>query len=1136
MAEAVKARAIGDADQRAAALDVERSFIVQAPAGSGKTELLTQRLLRLLAQVSEPEEICAITFTRKAAAEMRNRVMAALDAAAGPPPAQAHRRRTWELARAVLDQDRRQDWSLASNPARLRIQTFDSLAHLLARQMPLRSELGAAPATTERAGPHYRAAARATLRQLDDARLGDDIARLLGHLDNRAGLLEDLLGAMLARRDQWLGHVVAAPSAARLDAGFARIVATGLGQLRAGCPPDWLHELLATAEQAAQSPATGAGPAAGAHWFATRGATPPGSTWTGLQAWQWLAGLLLTGDGSPRKSWTAKQGFPAPSERGIDTAEKTRRQDLKQSMARLAGRLVEAPDLHAHWLAVQRLPPRGLDPDQAQLLAALFRVLLHAAAELRLVFQQLGEVDFAEIQLRAQQAVGTPDEPTDLALSLDYRLQHLLVDEFQDTSSSQFRLLQTLTAGWMPGDGRTLFAVGDPMQSIYRFREAEVGLFLAARDHGIGHLRLQPLRLTVNFRSTGAIVDWVNGAFGDILPARADIARGAVPYAPAAAHETGRDPAAVQVHASVELDPAAEAARVVALVGDALAETPDGTVAVLARARSHLAQIAAALGAAGIGFQALDVEPLARQPVVRDLHALTRALMHPADRLSWLTVLRAPWLGLTLDNLVAIAEPAQDCVPARLRDPAVQAALSVDGRTRVARLLEILGHGWPARGQRALRQHVEAVWLRLGGAAVAGAAHRLADAQAYLALLDRHERAGGLDDFEALEEALAELYAAPDPRADGRVQLMTMHKAKGLEFDTVILPGLGRGARGDPGELLYWTEVPDDDGEIHLLMAPVRAHEQDEEPLSDYLRALEKERGDLETARLLYVAATRAQRRLHLLGHVGSNGRGVADRPRGGSLLEKLWPAVAERYAQLTPDPAPDDGQVPARLGQLWRLPADWRPSIATQPGPTEAGGDPEPGERIEFDWAGDTARLVGTLVHRYLERIARDGPAAWPEARVAGLAARLRAGLRQLGVAATELDAAADKALRALRQTLADETGRWILGAHADARCEWALTWFDGEPRHYVIDRSFVDDDGRRWIVDYKTGEHRAGDGAAFLDREQQRYREQLETYARVVRRLEDRPIRLALYFPLFPAWRSWDFDDCQRPPGPLR
>jgi ATP-dependent exoDNAse (exonuclease V) beta subunit len=1102
-----------DGAQRAAALRPDESFIVQAPAGSGKTELLTQRYLRLLATVDHPEEICAITFTRKAAAEMRNRILAALDAATGAAPQTPHRRLTWELSRAALARDAALDWGIRHNPNRLRIQTFDSLSHALARQMPLLSELGAAPLTTERAGPHYRDAARATLARLEDPQLGPHLGRLLAHLDNRQAQLETLLAAMLARRDQWLPHALASPDGATIEAALREAVEDHLRALRRACPADWLQRLALVAGEAA------------VRLGHERPAQPPGTAWDELASWLELLPLLVTAQGKPRRSWDAKIGFPAPTERGLDAAQREQRKAAKAEIAQLAGLLEAEPALLRLWAGLRTLPPQGPDAQQHALLGSLLQVLLQAAGQLLLLFQERGEVDFAEIQMRAQRALGSPEQPTDLALALDYRLRHLLVDEFQDTSSSQYRLLATLTAGWQAGDGRSLFAVGDPMQSIYRFREAEVGLYLAAREQGIGGLKLTPLTLQVNFRSTGAIVDWINRGFPHVMPIAVDLARGAVPYTPAVAFHPGGDPGAVQVHPFAAADAQAEAARVVELVRSALAETEDGQVAILARARSHLQLIARALAGAGLRFQAVDVDPLAQRPLVLDLHQLTRALLHPGDRLAWLAVLRAPWLGLDLRDLLLIAEGSDRSILGRLRDPALRAGLSADGRSRVERLLELLGRELPARGRRPLRQWVEGVWLRLGGLAVAGEAAE-ADAQAYLALLEQHEQAGGLLDFGLLDEALQGLYAAPDSRADGRIQLMTMHKAKGLEFDTVILPGLGRRPRGNPAELLYWLERTAADGRPRLLMAPVRAAGQDGEPIADYLRELERDKDRLEAARVLYVAATRARRRLHLLGHIAFDRNGQAGRPAADSLLQRLWPVVEDDFARLSAPPAAQAAADEPRLGGGWRLPADWRVRLPEHLVQGASGAAAELDTNpIEFAWAGDTARHVGTLVHRWLERIALDGVEQWPASRVASLDAPIGRALANLGVPEAEQAAALDKTLRALRNTLADDRGRWLLGAHAEARCEWPLTWNDEGIHHYVIDRSFVDPDQVRWIVDYKTGEHLAGDRDAFLDQELERYRAQLETYARVVREIDIRPIRLALYFPLFGDWRTWEY-----------
>src|SRR5438270_458762 len=165
---ALTADQLADGKARKEALDVLRSFIVQAPAGSGKTELLVQRYVRLLGTVEKPEEVVAITFTIKAAAEMRSRVLSQLE-----------------------------------NPGdighRLRIQTIDAFCASLTRQMPVVSGFGAQPGIVEDAHEHYHDAALRTVNELTPA-----AARLLLHLDNNIEVAANLIATMLAKRDQWL--------------------------------------------------------------------------------------------------------------------------------------------------------------------------------------------------------------------------------------------------------------------------------------------------------------------------------------------------------------------------------------------------------------------------------------------------------------------------------------------------------------------------------------------------------------------------------------------------------------------------------------------------------------------------------------------------------------------------------------------------------------------------------------------------------------------------------------------------------------------------------------------------------------------------------------------------------------------
>jgi ATP-dependent exoDNAse (exonuclease V) beta subunit len=179
----------------------------------------------------------------------------------------------------------------------------------------------------------------------------------------------------------------------------------------------------------------------------------------------------------------------------------------------------------------------------------------------------------------------------------------------------------------------------------------------------------------------------------------------------------------------------------------------------------------------------------------------------------------------------------------------------------------------------------------------------------------------------------------------------------------------------------------------------------------------------------------------------------------------------------------------------------------------------------VEFDWASETARHVGTVVHRELQRLAGEDAGLPAGGELRGLVQRYVAELAELGVPHDRRQAAAERALDAVRRTIDDERGRWLLRTpHRDAHAEFGLTGVVGrDVVSVIIDRTFVDAAGVRWIIDYKTSTHEGAALDEFLDRERERYRPQLERYAALLRALGDEPIRLGLYFPLLSAWREW-------------
>ncbi|MBF0176861.1 MAG: UvrD-helicase domain-containing protein [Magnetococcales bacterium] len=1139
---------LADAEVREEVLDPNRSFIVQAPAGSGKTAILTQRFLRLLAGVERPEEVVAITFTRKAAGEMQDRILEALLSGENTtPPQDDYARRNWELARQALARDRQQHWNLLRHPARLRVLTIDGLCAAIAHQMPISSGMGVPSGYTREAEALFRQAAREVLAHLEEEDFSaSPMARLLEHLDNNPGRVETLLADLLGRRDQWLrflpgGHL----NRQQLESALATLVQEHLERMAEALPMKVRADLPALLHVAAQALPQGQENSPLAAWRETPAGMPSPAP-EDLPRWRGVATLLLTSDGSWRKKVDRRQGFPPESE-GKNPTEKKRLKENKSRIMTLLNTLAATPGLDRLLYGVTTLPDPRYNDQQWEILQALGQLLPRAAATLRVIFSERSEVDFTEVAMAAGRALGGEDDPSDLALRLDDRIHHLLVDEFQDTSQSQFRLLKQLTAGWHPGDGRTLFLVGDPMQSIYRFRDAEVGLFLQVQRDGLGSVPLGVRNLTVNFRSDGGLVEWCNRLFQKLMPTQGNLLTGETPFAAAHPFHPASEHVPVTTHIPAPDTPGSEAEQVVALLREMLRNSPEESIAILVRSRQHLGNIVPALRQTGIPFQAVEILQLAETPVVQDLFALTRALLHLADRVHWLAVLRAPWCGLTLPelHLLTTSDHGDDrTIWERLHDPDLVNRLEASDRERLARVMTVLDRAMEVRrrvgfhhGAGNLRRWVEATWYALGGPATCHGPEGMEDAQAFLNLLEGLEKGGDLADFRRLDQGMEQLFAAP-VHPEARIQVMTIHKAKGLEFDTVMLPGLQRTSRGATTRLLLWMERPDAPDGQSLLLAPLKRSDQaDPDPIYAFLAKIDQEKERWERVRLLYVAATRARRRLHLFGDVEPD-----KSPPQGSFLHLLWPVVQQAFMAESPErvmaatrmdgsdmvsssPGRPLENLSASPPAMRRLPATWHMPdplpglVGTTVSATVQGEE----ENLIFSWAGESVRLVGIAVHRWLHRMAREGITAWPVGRVQAMKGRFAAQLTQLGVMPEEIASATQLTIQALTTTLADSRGRWILERHAEAQSEMALTGrCAGRIQRVVLDRTFVDS-GTRWIIDFKTGRHAGGDLAAFLDREQQRYRKQMETYATLMGAMDERPLRLGLYFPLAGGeWRE--------------
>ncbi len=1067
-----------DSLQRAQATDPNQSFIVQAPAGSGKTEILTQRYLRLLGTVNAPEQIVALTFTRKAASEMRERIILALQkVAAGEKANSPHQQQTFDYAAIALARSERQNWQILKQSGRLRIVTIDSLCQMLSQAIPLQEQQIPYAKISDNPAALYQKAARGCLSfALEKQNLKPALKCLLAHLDNRQDNLLDLFCALLANRDQWLPslYIAREQEQSTYEEMLGIIVQHELTRFHNRVPLALGEQLCRLARQLASIE------------------NNPQSPRFVLSNWQsfnqidrdfaaGLAALILTSDDKLRKGFDHHVGL----KRGA--CDDFLYNELKASSKELLANLELIPDFLETLISIKNLPAPSYDPEQWQVLQALFSLLPFLVGHLQLIFSENNEVDFAAISQQALNALGSEEQPTDLALYLDSSIQHLLVDEFQDTSIQQFQLITNLVQGWQPGDGRTLFVVGDPMQSIYRFRQAEVGLFLKAKQHGIGSVYLTSLELCCNFRSTPTIINWVNSQFKTIFPQSDDIESGAISFHSSV--NVKEDCEHSYVKAWQLPDRCQEALAVVNSAVELLQNHPNDQIAILVRSRSHLAEIMSVLREQQIPFQGVEIELLAKLPHLRDLWSLTQALLLPAHRLAWLALLRSPLCGLSLADLYLIANfDKRKSIFYALSNLDLLVNLSDEGRTRSQFFYTVLNEALACRHQQSTVDWIASTFKNLYGNLILDDTQQ-SDLEQYWLILERFTLASQLPDLKQFKIEFDKLYSKRVNHS--RLQVMTIHKSKGLEFDTVILPSLSASKQANDQPLLRWLKLPSQTKEL-LLVSPIKAAHRQDCLVYNYLAKLDAEKDSYELQRLFYVAATRAKKRLYLF----DNQTKERKKSFRNLLKNQEFLSLGENQIEELSKPA---------LPTLSRLPRDFyfKPPLFSDL-------QTNPPLSIPPD---SNARQLGIITHELLQWICDNHPTnsddlPWP---------MIHNQFRQLGCSVQEQNESCTLIRQQLKNFFNEPIGQWLSKAHKDERNEYELLVnTEGLASTRIIDRTFVDE-GLRWVIDFKTGSD--------YENAQSHHRQQVNHYAELLTKKGSEPIHCGLYYLASGNWVHWAY-----------
>jgi ATP-dependent helicase/nuclease subunit A len=1105
---------LSDDEKCRKAMDLSQSFIIQAPAGSGKTELLIQRYMKALTHATHaPEQVLAITFTKKAAQEMKNRVLLALSTA-NDPKKTAHEQHTAQIAQALLKRSKQSKWSLLNQPQRLNIMTFDAYASYITRHRSNtdHQEQNLSPTPEQ----YYKQAALALMETQDDQTLQQHQIIVLKHLDNRLDRFVSLCCYLLSQREQWISHLIQAqssPAFERLKQDIKHVTYAIRKQARdAWTTSDWKIAMQLWAYQCANQPQK----------FSQDDTKLCDLNHAPQSTWQQFASAWITQKKTWRQTVTNKHGFLAPSkQRSLQDKELAK--DMKNQRHMLLKQLEKQPQVLAGLIDLMYAP----DPDDLSnttVLHSLSILLPRLVAQLKVIMAQEKTYDFTEISGQALQVLTDSEHKNNLALKLDQQLEHILIDEFQDTSMHQFRLIHAMLEGFTEDEGRSLFLVGDPMQSIYRFRQAEVGLFVHVAEHGISALRLNYLTLTHNYRSAPQVLNTINRIFSHIMPKYVNRNYAAIPYTPAKA--MNQHSGSCHFHGLTHSRDLGELTR--SIITAFLSQNPMDSIGVLGATRQHLAPIMQALDVADIPYHAKEMMSLNDNLSVRDVHILTCFYCQPDAPQHWLALCRTPWLGLKLDDIAAITHASQGKNRLDLLANNRIPGLSKPAEKQLKQLMPVLHYFITQRADRTLSEWIELFCETLGGVPICD----FDPVKAYFDCLDKIPDAAF--QLSTLNDMISALHYSKTPKQESNLHIMTIHQAKGLAFDAVILPGLEKTARHDTTPLIQWAEWLGQN-QSHLVLSPMPAVGGHANATQRFLSRLNEQKNTYERQRLLYVAATRTRKQLHFIATLPEQD----EQPAVKSPLRYLWPMLKDEWQIHTPDegefvnPSKQPNDEPDKQGEktehktampfvIKSINRDKRPIHFPDQLPYK-----------QHDLVSSAAALTqeqhaGNILHEVMQSIAEPYP-LYSKNNIKQLTSHVNNAIKRLGLDQKSQLFILDLWSKTCLLLRDDSRLDWILKKHPEAKSEYAIeSCVDKTLRTHIIDRFFWDEtDECFWVIDYKTQQPWIGESVkSHKARLRNTYQTMMGHYVTLIQSMHPhKSIRWGLYGLCSGIWVTKDF-----------
>jgi ATP-dependent helicase/nuclease subunit A len=996
-----------DHKTREEVINPESSFLVQAPAGSGKTTTLARRILQLLTVVEDPKEIIAISFTNKAAAEMHEKVREQYDDS-----------KNEEVVIKIEARARECKWDEGFMDL-LEIMTIDSLASKVTRQAPLLSKSLFMNITED---PHeiYEAVVNETMQD------NEQLADLFPFLNYDYQKIKKQLIAELKIRDQWKDDIyfyINNPTKIenRTKTYYAKEIKDWVIRLRGFFKKDQIKDIKSILSYLNSN-------------FSEQE--------TSIDFWLIFRDLIMTKDGKVRKRFGPNEGF-IKNEEGISYKEKL----LKILNYSNINNILEDLNNVIYEKNITDILPKKIHN---------FTILLsELERNLQKQFLLRGELDYIQV---VENAIITLNE-TDVAILFDDNVSHILIDEFQDINKLQEKFLKILTDNFSGNPSKSFFAVGDPMQSIYRFRKADVEIFNTLQEtEKFGDIRIKACKLEVNFRSNKKILKWLNDIYKHAFGENNDMNKGLIRF-----HSSCESPDidlkkgdGVKFHIlknkkkHIYTEQQKEAEYIFQIIRKIRETKKDPDIVVLARNRSHLRGLLTIMRRANFPIEATEIDSIEYNQSFQDILCLTKALYNLNDRVSWIGILRAPWCGLKLEDLTCLFETNESETPwSIINTPSITKHLTSDGQKRLAFLKKVISRSIQFRGRVAHRFFIESIWRQLLGQKTIVDTDDMERIDKFFDLVDQSSSPLSID-FERLERLIENLKTNNRSTDNNAVRFFTIHKAKGDQFKCVIIPGLGRIPKADDHSLLAKDKYKDID------ILSLNNNRDDELNLYDYHRSKELIRRNNENIRLLYVAITRAKEDCHLIGSVTENSKGEISPPKN-SFLNILWPQdITVEYEEVL-----DNEEFVPKLRRLKSKDFDRELEINTQMSKIK---DIEK-KKISKD---NIYIFTGSLIHNYYELIIKK------QLDINYLLSKKLSYIYDIFVKKKFSKPEINSAMKVVEDSLLSlqnsKNGQWIYRLHENEGMEVNyLHRINDEIKTLIPDRTFIED-GTRWIIDYKT------------------------------------------------------------------